>query len=148
MINGVGRDVKQPSEMEVAQAVRALAELNLEALRSAWRERLGSPPPPLRSPDHLRRLLAWRLQAEVLGGLEPQTRRHLALSGAAAVAPQLPVGARVSREWHGAAHEVEVTPEGLLYRGKLHRSLSEVARAITGVRWNGPRFFGLRSEGA
>ena len=148
MTDRVGRDVKQPTEADVAQAVRALTELNLEALREAWRMRLGSPPPPLRYPDHLRRLLAWRLQAEALGGLEPETRRHLALAGAAVVAPQLPVGARVSREWRGAAHEVEVTPEGLLYRGKLHRSLSEVARAITGVRWNGPRFFGLRSEGA
>jgi hypothetical protein len=136
------------TEQGAAEVARSLATLNLEALRSAWGEHMGSPAPPLRSPDHLRRLLAWRLQAERLGGLEPETRRLLSLSGAAASTPALPVGARVSREWRGEAHQVEVTTEGLLYRGQRFRSLSEVARAITGVRWNGPRFFGLRGDGA
>src|SRR5579875_210058 len=137
-------DLANRTEASLATEVRALAELNLEALRAAWSERIGSPPPPLRSPDHLRRLLAWRLQSEALGGLDPDTRRALAVSGKAQAAPALPVGSQVMREWRGEEHAVEVRAEGLLYRGSLFRSLSEIARTITGVRWNGPRFFGLR----
>ena len=58
---------------------------------------------------------------------------------------QLEPGSRLAREWRGVRHDVEVVEEGILYRGKVYSSLSEVARHITGVRWNGPRFFGLRA---
>jgi hypothetical protein len=54
-------------------------------------------------------------------------------------------GTRLLREWQGVTHEVIVLEDGVLFRGKRHRSLSEVARAITGSRWSGPRFFGLRA---
>lgn len=123
--------------------VRALGALGLQPLREIWRARYG-PPPPLRSPDLLRRILAWRMQAEVFGELDVETARALKSK---AQPKGLAVGARLAREWRGVRHEVEVADSGYLYDGRRWKSLSEVARAITGTRWNGPRFFGLR-EGA
>jgi hypothetical protein len=132
-------------EAEVADEVRRLGTLNLEALRLAWRRRYG-PPPRLRSADLLRRLLSWRIQSEALGGLPVETRRALARTSAAPRRPKLEAGVRLMREWRGVRHEVEMMQQGVLYRGQAYASLSEVARTITGTRWNGPRFFGLRSE--
>jgi Protein of unknown function (DUF2924) len=126
----------------VAEEVRALARLDLEGLREAWRLRFG-PPPALRSPDLLRRLLAWRIQAAALGGLDAETRRLLRQSGAPR-GPSLCSGTRLAREWKGVRHEVEVTEHGFRYGEGDYDSLSEIARRITGSRWNGPRFFGLR----
>lgn len=126
----------------VEAQVRALEPLDLEGLRQVWRERYGVPP-ELRSPDLLRRWLAWRIQAEALGGLDAETRRRL--SGRSAAAPKMQPGTRLVREWKGEPHEVVVSAQGFTYGGATHRSLSEIAREITGARWNGPRFFGLRS---
>ena len=137
-------DVADPIERQVTEEVRGLGVLNLEALRSAWQRRYGSPP-RLRSADLLRRILAWRIQAEALGGLPVETRRALARTSAAPRGPKLEPGVRLTREWRGVRHEVEMMQQGVLYRGQAYASLSEVARAITGTRWNGPRFFGLRS---
>ncbi len=97
----------------------------------------------LRSPDLLRRLLAWKIQAAALGGFDAETRRLLRQSGAPR-RPSLNAGARLAREWKGLRHEVEVTQSGFRYAGADYDSLSEIARLITGARWNGPRFFGLR----
>ena len=133
------------ADVDVADEVRALAGLDLEALRAVWRARIG-PPPGMRSHDHLRRLLAWRLQADVLGGLDADTRH--ALSSRARGVSKLAVGVRLSREWRGRLISVEIGEEGVLYAGHAYRSLSEVARVVTGVRWNEPRFFGLRGEAA
>jgi hypothetical protein len=95
----------------------------------------------------MRQLLAWRLQANALGGLDPQTRKLLRQASARSAAePQLASGAVISREWQGRRYDVRSVAEGYAYDGATYRSLSAVARAITGVRWNGPRFFGLRKE--
>jgi hypothetical protein len=125
----------------------ALEGLNLEDLRAAWRARYGAPP-ALRSIELVRLMLAWRMQAEESGGLDAETRRALrAAPPASARAGALSPGARLAREWQGAVHEAIVLADsGFLYRGERYKSLSEIARAITGVRWNGPRFFGLRAE--
>lgn len=131
------------SDLAVETEVERLAGLDLQGLREAWPERFGSPP-RLRSPDLLRSRLAWRLQAETYGGLDPETRKLLSKRTAPPRSPKLEPGARFVREWKGERHEAEITEEGVLYRGERYASLSEVARAITGVRWNGPRFFGLR----
>lgn len=133
------------SPSDVTEEVQALARLDLEGLRDVWRRRFG-PPPSLRSPDLLRHALAWRLQAANFGALDPETRRQLRrpISSIPSV-PQPAAGTRLAREWKGERFEVEVTGDDFLHRGKRYASLSEVARAITGVRWNGPRFFGLRA---
>ena len=107
-----------------------------------WRRR-WEPPPRLRSEQLLRHLIAWRMQAEALGGLDPETRRLLRRPG---VSRRLVLkdGQCIIREWKGMRHEVTVLDGRYIYQGAAYRSLSQVARAITGVHWNGPRFFGLR----
>ncbi|CAN5134308.1 DUF2924 domain-containing protein [soil metagenome] len=130
--------------MDVEAEVERLVSLGLPKLRDAWPRRFGLPP-LIRSPDLLRRLLAWKLQEEAYGGLDAETRRLLARKAVVERGPRLGAGARLVREWKGERHEAEVNADGtVLYRGDTFASLSEVARAITGSRWNGPRFFGLR----
>lgn len=129
---------------EVEAAVAALAALGLEDLRSEWRRRYGEAP-RLRSADLLRRMLAWRIQEHALGGLDEGV--HRLLNGrtiAPSRGPRLQPGMRLVREFRGERHEALILAEGVSYRGGDYASLSEVARTITGVRWNGPRFFGLR----
>lgn len=122
--------------------------LGLEDLRTVWRERYGAPP-ALRSPELLALILAWRIQAEDGGGLDRDTKLALRRPAAARRGPEPTPGARLVREWQGVPHEVVVQTDGsFLYRGDRHQSLSEVARRITGARWNGPRFFGLRAAKA
>ena len=129
----------------ITEEVRALTRLDLEGLRAEWRRRIG-PPPALRSPELLRRMLGWEIQAAAFGGLDAETRRRLRRPPSTKTPAATPTpGTRLAREWKGVTHEVEVRADGYLHAGHRYRSLSEVARAITGSRWNGPRFFGLRS---
>lgn len=122
--------------------------LGLEDLRTIWRERYGAPP-ALRSPELLGLMLAWRIQSEAEQGLDRDARLALRRPAAKRSGPEPVRGARLVREWQGRPHEVVVMScGGFLYRGERFASLSEVARKITGVRWNGPRFFGLRKEEA
>ena len=131
----------------ITEEVRALERLDLEGLRAEWRRRLRSHRPALRSHDLLRRNLAWQIQADAYGGLAPAVREALRRKGKGAPAA-LSTGARLAREWGGVRHEGRgVGGRGDLYQGNRYDSLSSVARAITGVRWNGPRFFGLRPIG-
>lgn len=121
-----------------------LGDLGLEPLRAIWRERFGAPP-AIRSPEILALMLAWRLQATREGGLDDELRRTIRRPASAPVTSALTPGTRLTREWQGVRHEVVVEPDGRFrHQEELHRSLSQVARKITGSRWNGPRFFGLR----
>ena len=130
----------------VEAEVTALEAMGLDELRAVWRSRYGAPP-KLRSVQLLRLNLAWRIQADAFGGLDAETKRRLRRGGAgAAAADRLQPGVRLIREWQGAPHEVVVEEGGFRYDGRVWRSLSEIARHISGARWNGPRFFGLRPE--
>ena len=129
-------------EQQLTEEVRALARLDLNQLRAEWSQRFGEPP-SLRSADLLRRNLAWRIQAGVFGGLDEETEAAIGHNQLQR-GPSLTPGMRLAREWRGVVHEVELIEAGVLYRGQQFDSLSKVARQITGVRWNGPRFFGLR----
>ncbi|HEX3918856.1 MAG TPA: DUF2924 domain-containing protein [Caulobacteraceae bacterium] len=139
----------------VADDVRALEGLNIDALRDEWRRRFKAPPPALRAPDLMRRLLADRIQTEALGRDEELERRLATLvraygRGQKVSTPQ-PIfrpGTVLVREHQGRTHRVEVLDEGFLWEGRNYGSLSLIAREITGVRWNGPRFFGLREAKA
>ena len=137
-------------QIEAANAeARHLGTMSLQELRVRWCNLYGLPCPKLRSADLLRRLLAWRLQAEAEGGLDRGTRRVLTSKARAkSPGPMLTPGVRLSREWRGRVCDVDVVAKGFMYEGKPYASLSEVAREITGVRWNGPRFFGLRTDAA
>lgn len=132
--------------MKLDELLDDLDAMSLGELRKVWRDRFGQPP-QLRSADILRHLIGWRLQAESLGGLSLETRNVLNAK-AQPKTSRLSDGAKLSREWKGRRYDVERTSDGFIYAGAAYRSLSEVARVITGVRWNGPRFFGLRKEAA
>ena len=131
-------------EAQFADEVRGLAFLDLAGLREEWRRRYGTPP-TTRSVDLIARLLAWRIQADELGGLDELTIRLLHGNRPAPPPPVvLAPGTKLAREWRGVRHEVAVCDGSFHHQGVVYRSLSEVARAITGTRWNGLRFFGLR----
>lgn len=130
--------------MPPAFDVAALEPLSLAELRAEWAKHYGSVP-ALRSPDLLRLILAWRLQAKAQGGLDRATRRKLQRNGRViAEGLDLGVGTKLKREWQGQVEEVLIERHGFSWKGTLYPSLSAVAQAITGTRWNGPRFFGLR----
>jgi hypothetical protein len=131
-------------QKEIKEHIDELEHLDLEGLRSVWKDRYGQPP-SLRSNQLLRLMLAWRLQAEAFGGLEQSVVAQLNRSGPVkAEGLELGVGAILRRRWKGRTVEVVVEEKGFRWEGKTFVSLSAVATAIAGSRWNGPRFFGLR----
>jgi Protein of unknown function (DUF2924) len=138
-------------DLEVAQRLEALCDLTPSELRKEWWRLYRSQPPRL-SRDLFVRAIAYRIQELRYGGLSKATRRKLATlikarhSGAEIAkggAQQIRPGARLIREWNGRTHTVTVEEDGFSYAGKNYRSLSAIARHITGARWSGPRFFGL-----
>lgn len=105
--------------------------------------------PPQMSQIIERRFLAYAIQARVQGDLTVSTANRFdrVMSGnRRPVAPHLRPGGRLLRQWNGTTHVVDVVEGGFLWNGSQHRSLSAIARAITGTRWSGPRFFGLTDE--
>jgi hypothetical protein len=140
--------------LDVDAALAELARAPLESLRELWARRYGRLPPRSLSRRLLEYAAAYDIQARIYGGLKPAVRRQLLQASAKKPAPgkpgksrkppaMPPAGSRLVRDWHGRSHTVEVTDRGFLSAGRHYRSLSEVARAITGARWSGPRFFGL-----
>ena len=134
--------------MTVAEDLgRALARIERTSrhhLAELWAEYFGAAPPPRTSRALMIRAVAYKMQEHKLGGLSAMTRRLLSEEGRAPRRRVIRTGTVLIREWHGVAHQVTVGEEGVLYRGERYRSLSEVARLISGVRWSGPRFFGLK----
>jgi hypothetical protein len=140
-----------PSAIE-AEVVRVGA-MNKAELRSVWRAKYKSDPPRAFGPDLLRRSVAYRIQEEAYGGLSSRTKRELdQLIALLAKKPtsriELPrriqSGAVLIREWKGKVFRVTVLDDRFLFEGSTYSSLSEIASLITGTKWNGPRFFGLR----
>jgi len=153
--------------MSVRQQLKAAADPAVEAeldrlpttpiadLRKRYREVFRSEPPKAFGPDLLRRSIAHRIQEKAYGGLSVTTRRLLDQLVKAAMAKpsgrlELPrrikPGSELVRTWKGKSYRVMVMADGFAYGGKTFASLSEIAFEITGTRWNGPRFFGLRSR--
>jgi hypothetical protein len=132
---------------DVERELTALAELDRTALLQRWCTAFGREAPPGLSRVLMQKAIAYDLQVKAFGGLSPRTRRALRAAAKAdgkSTLSNLPSrGTRLVREWHGALHEVEVLDDGYLWRGTRHRSLSAIARTITGTKWSGPRFFGL-----
>ena len=140
---------------QLSAEIAALESLSTAQLRERWKDLYGTEPPPRASRDFLMRAGAYRIQERVLGGLSVTTRRLLeriaddaAARRVARATPtrKLHTGAILLREWGGIQHQVTVLTNGVLFHGKQYRSLSEVARVITGSRWSGPLFFGLRTR--
>ena len=125
-----------------------VAAMTINALRAQWQEAFSSEPPSAFSKDLLARAICNRLQENALGGLSPAAGRLLrSLARPGAEPPRrVKAGSVIVREHRGVLHEVLVVPGGFCWQGKTYPSLSTIAKRITGVSWNGPRFFGLRSR--
>jgi Protein of unknown function (DUF2924) len=146
-----------PDRAALDVEVAHLRDLDIAGLRGRWHSVFGRRP-PAHLPRHLLfRILAYRLQAGRLGDLDHESRRLLDHSGSPEKAGQKATtlachiadvrpGTSLAREWNGRMQRVAVLAEGFDWNGKTYRSLSQVAFAITGTRWNGPRFFGLRDK--
>jgi len=139
----------------VAHEVAALKDLDYAELHTMWSRLFRYRAPKKFARDHLELGIAWKLQAQVSGGLNSATRRRLdelarALTTKSDLTRKrttiLKPGARLLREWEGQSHEVQVTEKGFVWQGKTWKSLSVIAREITAARWSGPRFFGLRAS--
>jgi hypothetical protein len=143
----------------VLRQIARLPKLGYAELKAMWREYFGVEPPAYRR-GFLVRGLAHRLQELTYGGLKPAYQARLDAMIAGSDKPSGPPGRRprqevhllegtkLLREWQGVTHEVTVIEGGFEHRGRRYRSLSAVARAITGTQWSGPLFFGLRKTGA
>ena len=123
----------------------ALATLSSAQLRQRWVAVTKRPLPKV-SPAMLRRALGYELQAKALGGLSRASQQRLEQAAAAKTQTRSPSpGMRLVREWQGKVHIVTIGENGEVeWNGQSWRSLSEVARTITGTRWSGPAFFGLK----
>jgi DUF2924 family protein len=146
-----------PDQKNIDVEIARLRDLGVEDLRNHWHMVFGRRPHPHLPRHLLYRVLAYRLQAEVLGDLDSDSRHLLDRSaspedaGRRAVelarrTAELRPGTVLEREWNGHMHRVAVLTDGFAWNGKTYPSLSKVALAITGTRWNGPRFFGLRDR--
>ena len=143
---------RSPTDETLAADLAALQQLSHRELKQRWDRSYGSPCPPRMSRIFLLRALAYGIQEQALGGLDRATRRRLDRATADLAAgrtpappgPKIKPGTRLLREWQGKVHEVIVLEEGVEYRSEPWPSLSAVAREITGTRWSGPRFFGLK----
>jgi hypothetical protein len=130
---------------DVEQQLARLKDLSSPALRAEWR-RLTAKPVPRISPSLLRLALAWEIQARAYGGLSRSTQQKLQQIAAGKTQSYGVVpGMRLVREWNGKAHVVTIGDDKVIrWNNRDWPSLSAVANAITGTRWSGPAFFGLK----
>lgn len=136
---------------KLASELASLPDLERRDLTNKWRLLYGTEPPRAMGRKFLIGAITYKLQEQLLGGLKAATRRYLEKAigeGTSHLSPPIDIkpGTRLLREWHGITHEVIIMDNNVLYKGKRYLSLSEVARAITGTRWSGPRFFGLKRK--
>ena len=145
----------QTTDDTVSARLEALDAMDHAALRSEWRRLYRADPPKRVSRDLLVLGIGWKIQERAHGGFSAATKRRLAdlartLERAGDVTrnrvARLRPGARLVREWSGESHTVIVREDGFEWQGRLWRSLSAIAREITGVHWSGPRFFGMTGK--
>lgn len=138
---------RQLDAVGVAEELSAIPELSREELIARWEKSYRHPPPKGISRRLLEYSAAYQLQVKAFGGLSVTAKRKLKQKARPSkkqkTSKTLVPGTRLVREWHGETHNVDVLKKGFTYEGEVYASLSEIARAITGARWSGPRFFGL-----
>jgi hypothetical protein len=149
-------EIGRPHEPSaVAAKLQALEQMDRAALSAEWRRLYRARPPKRVARDLLMLGIAWKIQEQAYGGLGAATKRRLAdlvktvgrdgdvtRNRVARLKP----GAKLLREWGGTTHTVTVVEDGFEWKGTHWRSLSAIAREITGVHWSGPRFFGLKAK--
>ena len=137
-----------PSIADCAREIAGLCSLSRTDLVERWVGLHGSPPLQTMTEGLLARGIAYEMQVRQLGGLTPPEMKALGALARGRPNPSLgaiKAGTRLYRSWRGVTQEVLVLESGYSWRSKSYASLSQVARAITGTRWSGPRFFGLQA---
>jgi hypothetical protein len=149
------RHLSETESTTLTRNLSDLGQLDVDRLNDHFRSLYGTEPPVRLRRPMLIRAIAYRLQEKTLGGLKPATRRLLASVADDATARRsrpapcerrIRPGTTLLREWHGVQHHLTVLEDGVQFGNERYRSLSEVARKITGSRWSGPLFFGLKSK--
>ena len=145
--------MRRDSLDRIREALARLPTASRADLRAEWLRLYRTEAPARLGRDLLIAAIAYRLQEEALGGLRPELHRRLrniaeqvrgGQEPSLAAAPRLKSGTRLLREWQGRTHEVLVSDAGFVWQQARYRSLSQIARAITGTSWSGPVFFGLK----
>lgn len=132
------------SAIGLERLIAQIAALDRGECKESWRSAFGRPPPKHLSLPFMKRVLIWNLQNDLLGGVSPKTERRLAqIASGKKLRSKAKPGSHLVREWNGRTYQVEVTSDGYVMDGKTWRSLSAIARHITGAHWSGPRFFGV-----
>lgn len=150
-----GADMAKPA-LDIAAEIARLESLALDRLREEWRRLNQTPPPKRLSRAILLRGITYKIQENAFGGLSKAILRKLQTCAPTEALPaknrrprpSFKPGTRLVREWHGITHTVVILADGVEWRGQRYRSLSVVAREITGAHWSGPRFFGLNGPRA
>lgn len=149
------RTVSEVKSEKLAQELKDLVRRGDDELKQRWRSLYGTKPPQKIHRSLLIAAVAHRMQENALGALKPSVRRSLMqVAYDTATARPLPghlslrprAGTLLVREWGGVTHQAKVLEDGIFFRSKRYKSLSEVARIITGARWSGPLFFGLKTR--
>jgi Protein of unknown function (DUF2924) len=145
-------------ERKILEDVRRLQTMTVAELKHTWHELLGKDVPPFAKRGLLTQVLAWELQTKTFGGLKPVLHKHLNSLGARydkgtqrTECPQIPTlrpGVKLLRVWKGVTYHVMVTETGFEWQNRPCKSLSAIAREITGTPWSGPVFFGLKKSKA
>src|ERR1700716_2404786 len=144
-----------PADPAIEAELDRLAVMPIVQLRLTWEKLFRKDPPKSFGPDLLRRSIAHRIQEKAYGGLSRPAQRLLDQAvkafaskpnGKIVLPRRIKPGSVLVREWKGKSHRVTVLADGFVYDGDAYSNLSEIAVLITGTRWNGPRFFGLRSK--
>src|SRR6202163_3977615 len=148
------RMVSEVKSEELAQELKDLETRDDDELKNRWRSLYGTKPPRKIHRSLLIAAVAHRMQENALGALKSSVRRHLMQAASSPATPRPSphypslrprAGTVLVRDWGGVTHQAKVLEDGILCRSKRYKSLSEVARVITGTRWSGPLFFGLKS---
>lgn len=132
--------------MNIEARLEQLTDMSMTELRAAWSAALGTEPPKL-GPDLTRRMLGYGLQEKAMGGLSPSHRQALRRLAAGKEVIPLKSGMRLIRQWNGRTIAVTVGENEFIWEERSYRSLSAIAREVTGTSWSGPRFFGLNDHG-
>jgi hypothetical protein len=139
---------------DISSRIKQLPKMSTPDLRALWQQVFSTPPHPKLRRELIIPILAYRIQEQAYGGLSEETLtklRQLARElgrnpNALAAMRSIKPGTRMIRQWAGDTHEVTVVRVGYWYRGKHYKSLSAIARQITGTRWSGPAFFGINAR--
>src|ERR1700732_74281 len=148
------RMVSDVKSEKLAQELKDLETRGDDVLKNRWRSLYGTKPPQKIHRSLLVAAVAHRMQENALGALKSSVRRHLMQAANTPATPRPSshypslrprTGTVLVRDWGGVTHQAKVLEDGILFRSKRYKSLSEIARVITGSRWSGPLFFGLKS---